>query len=100
MVIDGDCGQPTITDVRTKCDTCYCDKKKYTIRVYIDNGVIFEYDVESPEKVREHADAIVKEGYRHNDGKTIFEHYGPHRIKKVQCKALIPTIYPDRMTGT
>lgn len=71
----------------------------YTIQVYIDNGIIFEYDVESETKVREHADAIIKGGYRHNDGK-IFEHYRPHRILKVKCSQPITTNYPDRYSGT
>jgi hypothetical protein len=74
--------------------------EKFTIKVYLDNGVVYEYDVNSPEKVREHADAIVKTGYRHNDNKGIFEHYPPHRILKVKCEQTIPTNYPDRVSGT
>ena len=75
------------------------DESKYTIKVYLDNGVIFEYDVESEEKVREHAAAIVFGGYRHNNGK-VFEHYPPHRIVKVKCSQPISTQYPDRFSGT
>lgn len=71
----------------------------YTVQVYLDNGIVYEYDVNSPEKVREHADAIIKTGYRHNDG-AVFEHYGPHRILKVKCSQPIPTNYPDRVRGT
>lgn len=71
----------------------------YTVEVYIDNGVVYSYTVDSPEKVREHADAIVKTGYRHNNGK-IFEHYPPHRISKVKCAQPIPTKYPDEVRGT
>jgi hypothetical protein len=74
--------------------------EKYTIKVYVDNGVVFEYDVKTPEKVREHADAIVKTGYRHNNNLDTFEHYPPHRILKVKCDGLIPTSYPDRVSGT
>ena len=73
--------------------------EKYTIQVYMDHGVVFEYDVGSPEKVREHIDAIVKTGYRHNDGE-VFEHYPPHRILKVKCSRPIPTEYKDRVRGT
>ena len=73
---------------------------KYEIKVYIDNGIVFSYDVNSAKSVREHSDAIIKGGYRHNDGKGEYEHYGPHRILKVKCSGLIPTQYPDRVSGT
>jgi len=74
--------------------------EKFTIKVYLDNGVVYEYQVESAHKVREHADAIVKGGYRHNDGHGEFEHYPPHRILKVKCQQAIPTNYPDTVSGT
>ena len=70
----------------------------YSVKTYLDDGRIFSYNVESAEKVREHSAAIVKDGYRHNDGK-IFEHYPPHRILKVKSKD-IPTNYPDTVEGT
>jgi hypothetical protein len=73
---------------------------KFTIQVYIDNGLVFAYDVPSAHKVREHAAAIIKSGYRHNDGKGEFEHYPPHRIEKVKCAGIIPTNYPDTVSGT
>jgi len=74
---------------------------KRTVRVYVDNGVVYEYDVTSPEKGREHAAAIIATGYRHNDGKGEFEHYPPHRIDKVKIVGgPVPTLYPDRQTGT
>lgn len=72
----------------------------YIIKVYLDDGRVFEYDVNSEEKVREHADAIIKTGYRHNDGKGLFEHYPPYRITKVKCEGMISTKYPDRVSGT
>lgn len=71
---------------------------KYTIKVYLDDGRIFKYDVDSAEKVREHTSAIISGGYRHNDGK-IFEHYPPHRILKVKSEN-IPTNYIDEVEGT
>jgi hypothetical protein len=74
-------------------------KEAYTIQVYVDHGVVYEYEVESPEKVREHASAIIETGYRHNDGST-FVHYPPHRILKVKCESSIPTHYEDRARGT
>ena len=70
----------------------------HVIRVYLDDGRIFKYEVESVEKVREHASAIISGVYRHNDGK-IFEHYPPHRILKVKSEN-IPTNYPDMAEGT
>ena len=70
----------------------------FKISVYIDDGRIFDYEVSSPEKVREHSSAIVTGGYRHNDGE-IFEHYPPHRILKVKSMD-IPTNYPDITRGT
>ena len=70
----------------------------YTIQVYMDDGRVFSYEVETQGKVREHADAIIKTGYRHNDGED-FEHYPPHRILKVKSKG-IQTNYPDKESGT
>jgi len=70
-----------------------------TISVYLDDGRVFEYDVESAEKVREHAAAIIKDGYRHCTEDGVFEHYGPHRVLKVKSKG-IDTSYPDRVRGT
>ena len=68
------------------------------ISVYLDDGRVFEYEVETAEKVREHAAAIITGGYRHCDGK-IFEHYPPHRILKVKSSG-IDTMYPDTVRGT
>lgn len=70
------------------------------VQVYLDNGVVFEYDVTGAHKAREHASAIVLGGYRHNDGVGEYEHYPPHRILKVKVSGLIPTRYSDRVTGT
>ena len=74
------------------------ETEKFKIEVYLDNGVVFYYEVASVVKVREHISAIVKTGYRHNDG-VIFEHYPPHRIDKVKSYG-IPTKYPDAESGT
>lgn len=73
-------------------------KEKFKIQVYLDDGRIFFYHVDSAEKVREHTSAIIATGYRHNDGE-VFEHYPPHRISKVKSKG-IPTNYPDQVEGT
>ena len=69
-----------------------------TINIYLDDGRIFYYDVEDENKVREHSAAIVKDGYRHNDG-TTYEHYPPHRILKVKS-VYIQTNYTDKIQGT
>lgn len=76
-------------------------EKTYTISVYMDDGRVFEYDVDSEEKVREHSDAIVKNGYRHcsNAEDGVFEQYGAHRILKVKSYG-IKTMYQDRVRGT
>lgn len=73
----------------------------YTVKVYLDNGVIFYYHVSSDKSAREHAAAIIKGGYVHNDGKGEFEHYPSHRITKVKVTGgIIPTNYPDEIEGT
>ena len=72
--------------------------KQYPVEIYLDDGRVFFYQVTAPENVREHCAAIVKGGYRHNDGK-VFEHYPPHRILKVKSHG-IPTMYPDKVRGT
>ena len=70
------------------------------IQVYLDNGVIYEYDVKGALKAREHASGIALSGYHHNDGRGGFEHYPPHRILKVKVTGdIISTFYPDRVVG-
>ncbi len=69
------------------------------LKVYMKTGDVFDYDVRV-DQVREHAAKIIMNGYRHNDGKTVFEHYPPHEIDKVKVEAWIPTKYPDRRSGT
>ena len=71
---------------------------KHTIKVYLDDGRVFKYDVDSAAKAREHSAAIIKGGYRHNDGEE-FEHYPVHRILKVKSNN-IPTLYKDEVDGT
>lgn len=73
-------------------------ENNYLIQVYLDDGRVFEYNVGSPDKVREHCSAIISTGYRHNDGE-VFEHYPPHRILKVKSSN-IPTMYKDTVRGT
>jgi hypothetical protein len=70
------------------------------IKVYLDDGRIFEYEVADAAKGREHASAIISGGYRHNPGSEYLEHYPPWRILKVKLVGDIPTSYPDKVTGT
>ncbi len=54
------------------------------ISVYLENGVVREYDVDSPEKGREHAFSIIKNGYRSTPkGTDLLEWWPPHSILKV-----------------
>lgn len=69
------------------------------IQVYLDDGRVFSYDVDSEEKAREHSHAIVQTGYRHCT-KKYFEHYGPHRILKVKVVGKLDTVYSDKVRGT
>lgn len=73
----------------------------FQIKIYLDNGIVFEYAVDSAKSAREHSDAIIKGGYRHNDGNGLFEHYPPHRINKIKVTGgVIPTKYVDEVSGT
>ncbi len=55
------------------------------ISVYMDDGRVFEYEVASPEKGREHASKIIQTGYRHTpEGDSDLEWYPPYRIDKVK----------------
>jgi hypothetical protein len=72
---------------------------KHTLSTYLDDGRVYEWEVEGADKAREHAAAVVASGYRHNDGKT-FEHYPPHRILKVKVSPPPDTMYPDTVRGT
>lgn len=54
------------------------------ISVYLDTGVVYEYEVESAIKGREHAYEIISSGYRHTTNSNDLEWFPPHRIKKVK----------------
>lgn len=58
---------------------------KTEIEIYMDFGVVFSYYVDNTSKAREHADAIIKTGYRHTPkGSEDLEWYPPCRIKKIK----------------
>lgn len=71
-----------------------------TISVYLDTGVVREYDVSSHSSAREHIAEIVKTGYRFVEGNKL-THVPPHKINKVCAQGKgINTKYPDRVRGT
>lgn len=73
----------------------------YIISIYLDDGRVFEYTVDSPNKVREHASAIILSGYRHSDKDTgIFEWYPPHRIIKIKSTDIDTQYYTENIRGT
>jgi len=53
------------------------------IMVYLDSGVVCEYNVVNAIKGREHAAAIIKTGYRSTTDSGDLEWFPPHRIDKV-----------------
>jgi hypothetical protein len=81
------------------------------ISVYLENGLVYSYTVNSPSSAREHAYEIVQTGYRHTTP-TGLTHYPPHKIKKVKCEIDPATIqegepddvfttgYSDTVRGT
>jgi hypothetical protein len=75
-------------------------EQEVTVEVYLDDGRVFEYEIPDSANIREHAYAIITEGYRRcDDG--VFTWYPPYRIRKVKCKhPAINTKYPDRVRGT
>ncbi len=73
---------------------------KITISVYLETGVVREYDVTSHASAREHVAEIVRTGYRFVEGDKL-THVPPHKISKVCAQGLgINTKYPDRVRGT
>ena len=72
------------------------------VSVYLDTGVVCEYEVATPDKGREHAAAIIKTGYRSTskDSKDM-TWYPPHRIDKVVVtEAAESTKYHDTKRAT
>lgn len=74
---------------------------KWQIEIYLDDGRVFSYEVASAEKVREHAAAIIKDGYRHSDLKlSTWEWYPAYRILKVKSKDIPTNYYTLSVRGT
>jgi hypothetical protein len=76
------------------------DPDPITISVYIDDGMVFEYDIPAGNRwqAREHVSAIIATGYR-SVRDEVLTHYPPHRISKVKATGQ-NTAYPDRVRGT
>jgi hypothetical protein len=74
------------------------------ISVYVDTGNVYEYSVGSEAAAREHADAIIKTGYRsvQGDELTTITWWPPHRIAKVKIALDGPsaTAYTDTPRAT
>jgi hypothetical protein len=79
-------------------------KRLTTISVYVDNGNVYEYEVNSEAKAREHAAAIIATGYRSvsADNPTLLTWFPPSRIVKVVANlpATSTTKYFDRIKST
>ena len=75
---------------------------KTIVAVYLDSGVVFEYEVVDAMKGREHAAAIIKSGYRHTPSGSIdLEWFPPHRIEKVKViGGGESSLYQDRTRAT
>ena len=76
--------------------------KGCTVSVFMDSGVVFEYDVSTPMKGREHAHSIITGGYRANvDGTNDLEWFPPHRILKVRVSGgAVGSKYSDKKRAT
>ena len=74
------------------------------ISVYLDTGNVLEYEVASEASAREHADAIIKTGYRSAQEAEphILTWWPPHRISKVKIDLDAPseTAYFDKARAT
>ncbi|USN14198.1 hypothetical protein PAPPERLAPAPP_05280 [Brevundimonas phage vB_BpoS-Papperlapapp] len=77
--------------------------QNWVVSVYIDDGLVYEYDLPSMPAAREHVSAIIATGYRsvQTNQPHVLVHYPPHRITKVKITAPSPihTAYPDRVRG-
>ncbi|UTC29036.1 hypothetical protein MARCHEWKA_05270 [Brevundimonas phage vB_BpoS-Marchewka] len=78
-------------------------RQNWIVSVYIDDGVVYDYDLPSMQAAREHASAIVATGYRsvQTNQPHVLVHYPPHRVTKVKITAPCPiqTSHHDRVRG-
>lgn len=77
---------------------------KAKINVYVDTGNVYSYEVSNEASAREHADAILKNGYRSVSIENPCEItcWPTHRISKVKIILEIAstTSYTDSVKGT
>lgn len=76
------------------------NKEKIVVEVYLDDGRVAWYEVDSAEKAREHIGAIIKSGFRASNPDGSFEWYPTHRILKCKVPSGIDTKYPAQYRGT
>lgn len=87
-----------VSELHERCHT----EPAWTIAVYLDDGVVLEYEVSSMASAREHAGAIQTSGYRSSreDEPNVTTYYPVHRVRKVKVTGPSSTNYTDRARGT
>lgn len=77
---------------------------KVKISIYVDNGNVFQYEVATEAKAREHAAAIIATGYRsvQGDSPNTLTWFPPHKINKVVVALPVKssTKYFDEVVST
>jgi hypothetical protein len=72
---------------------------KVKVQVYTTDGNIYEYEVESEEKARDHMDKIVESGYRRKENENTLVWYPPQYILKVKAKPFKGGYYNDKVVS-
>ncbi len=72
------------------------------VSVYLNNGLVFDYDVNDPMKGRDQMEAIIKSGYRSTPKDSDdLTWWPPHKIEKVVVEgAGESTTYKDKARAT
>lgn len=70
----------------------------FEIKVLLDCGVVYRYDVTTPEQVKEHCQAIATTGFRFSEA-DVYTHIPAHRIVKVTATPGIADQYPVKPNG-
>ena len=93
--------QPDVVEVAKQfADTMNARAPKtYTLAAYLDTGAVFEWSVGSEAQAREHAHAVINDGYRSSSPDEL-TYYPAHRILKVTVSGDISSNYHDRVRGT
>jgi len=69
-----------------------------TVRIYLADGNILEYEVKDEKKAREHAHAIIEGGYRSVTDEEL-SWYPPSFIKKVVLRPFRGGYYMDKVVS-